>query len=146
MISEDQKRILSELRKNSRASLKELAQKINLPSSTVHDRVKRYQGKIIRKHTSLLNFQEMGYRTHLFLAMKTKRVSRDELENFLRDSGNVNSIYQVNDQFDYLVEAIFKDAKEAHDFLEQLRERFVIETLYVHNVISNPKKEEFLIE
>ena len=146
MISEQEKQIIQGLRKNSRTSLKELAQKINLPSSTVHDKVRRYEGKIIQKHTSLLNFRELGYQTHLFLALKTKRGERNELESYLKNSTNINTLYQVNDQFDFLVEAIFKDPKEAQDFLDELKERFIIETTYVHNVISNIKKEEFLIE
>lgn len=146
MILESDKKIINELRKNSRSSLKEVAQKLNLPSSTVHDKVNRYFGKVIHKHTSLLNFQEMGYQTHLFLAFKTKRVNRNELEKHLRQSRNTNTLYQVNDQFDYLVEAVFKNQKEAQDFIDEVKERFVIESFYVHNVISNLKKEEFLIE
>ncbi len=144
MIPEKEKQIIAALRKNARYSLKELAQKLDMPTSTVHDKVKRYEKTIIQKHTSLLNFQELGFNTHLFLAIKTKRGQRNELENYLKNSCHTNTLYQVNDQFDFLVETIFKNPKEAQDFLDELKENFIIEKFYVHNIICNLKKEEFL--
>lgn len=146
MIHEIDKQIIQELRKNARTSLKEVAGRLNLPTSTVHDKVRRFQGTVIQKHSSLLNFRELGYQTHLFLALKTKRDQRTALEDFLKNSKNVNTLYRVNDQFDFLVEAIFKDPKEAQDFLDELKEHFIIENKYIHNVITNLRKEEFLVE
>lgn len=144
-VFEKEKQIIGALRKNARTSLKELAQQINLPTSTIHDKVRRFQGTIIQRHSSLLNFRELGYQTHLFLALKTKRDQRNALEDFLKNSPFINTLYQVNDQFDFLVEAIFKDPKEAQDFLDLLKENFLIENKYVHNVINNLRREEFLI-
>lgn len=144
MVLEKDLQIIRELRKNARTSLKELALKLQLPPSTVHDKVNRYHGKIIKKHTSLLNFQELGYQTHLFLALKTKKEFRGKLELFLKYSQEVNSFYQVNENYDYLVEAVFTNQKKAYDFIEEIKERFLLEKIQIHNIISNPKKEEFL--
>ncbi|MBW3013294.1 Lrp/AsnC family transcriptional regulator [Candidatus Woesearchaeota archaeon] len=144
MISEKDSQIIRELRKNSRASLKEIAERLGLPSSTVHDKVRRFEGNIIEKHTTLLNFKELGYFSHFFLSLKTKREKRNELKEFLKSSRYSNTVYQVNDKFDFLVEVVFYNLKEAQDFFDQLKECFPIEDLYVHSIIDNVKKEEFL--
>jgi len=145
MIQEMDRQIIQELRKNARASLKGVASRLNLPTSTVHDKVRRFQSGIIQKHSSLLNFRELGYQTHLFLALKTQRSQRNALEDFLKSSPFINTLYQVNDQFDFLVEAVFKDPKEAQDFLDELKENFCIDNKYIHNVINNLRREEFLV-
>lgn len=144
MVLNIDRKIIKELRKNARTSLKEVASKLNLPTSTVHDKVRRFKKKIIKRYTSLIEYQELGYQTHLFLALKTKKECREKLESYLKNSQEVNSFYQVNDKFDFLVEAIFIDQKKAHDFIEEIKEYFKLENFHIHNVINNPKKEEFL--
>ena len=144
MLSEKDSQIIRELRKNSRASLKEIASRLELPSSTVHDRVRRFEGNIIAKHTTLINFQEMGFYSHFFFTVKTSREKREELRDYLRDNRFTNTVYQVNDKFDFLVEVVFENLKQANDFIEEVRERFPIEAIYIHSIIENIKKEEFL--
>ena len=74
-LQENEKMILNELRKNARGSLNEIAQKANTPVSTVYEKVKGYeQDRIISKHTSLLDFQNLGYLSRTFVVIKVQKL------------------------------------------------------------------------
>ena len=57
--------ILSQFRKNARENLTTTSRRIHVPISTLHDRLKKYEGKVIQRHTSILNFGEIGYNLKL---------------------------------------------------------------------------------
>ena len=69
--------ILNELRKNARVSLLEVAKKTNIPLSTVYDKVRNYEGEIIKKHTSIIDFQNLGYHARRIIALKVKKENKE---------------------------------------------------------------------
>lgn len=57
---------------------------------------------------------------------KVSRDIREEFREFLMKNENINSVFKVNNGFDFLVEAIFRDMNDMQRFNELL-ERFNIE-------------------
>jgi DNA-binding Lrp family transcriptional regulator len=143
MICKKELKIISEFRKNSRESLTRTSRKLGIPVSTIYDRLRKYDGNLITKHTAILDFKKLGFGIKVMLAFKIDKENRDNIINFLETHHRVNSIYRISNNSDFLIEVLFKDLRELNIFTEKL------ETLYAKNiqeyyVVEDIKKENFL--
>tara|TARA_Y100000310_G_scaffold329346_1_gene399007 strand:- start:851 stop:1330 length:480 start_codon:yes stop_codon:yes gene_type:complete len=136
--------ILANLRKNGRISLTKISRKTGVPISTIFDRMKHHWGRGIKKYTALLDFNEFGFTTRVHLLVSLPKDKRDEARIFLMKHQNVNSLYKINNNFDFLVEAVFKHIKNLEDFIDALETRFLTETVEVHHIIDDIKRESFM--
>jgi len=137
-------RIVSYMRKNSRETLTKMSRQLNIPVSTIYDKLKNHYGNFIRKHTTLLNFSMLGYDTRANIMIRVNRTKRAEIEEFLSKHFNVNSLYKINNGYDFLIETIFKNIKQMEDFIEYLEQKFKINKKEVHFVVEDIERESFL--
>ncbi len=135
--------LLSCLRNNSRETLTNMSKKTNIPISTIFDKLKEYEKKLISKHTSLIDFKKLGYDIKIHIMLKVNRECRQRFEKFLGNAQSVNTVYRINNKFDYFLEGIFKDICSYQKFADQLEDYGVTE-MHEHFVIDELKKEEFL--
>lgn len=136
--------IIRQLRKNARQSLTKISEETGIPITTVHDRIKLHEKRIIRKHAALVNFTEMGFQGRAHIALKTQKDQRAMLKNYLAGHKNINSLYVINYNFDFLAEVIFRDAKEVNAFVDELNQKFSITAMQIHQIIDEFQKEVFL--
>ncbi len=136
--------IVSQLRKNGRATLTSISRATGIPVSTLFDKIKENKHGIIKKHTVLLDFAVLGFSTLAHIVVKVGKHDRETVKTFLQEHPQVNSAYRINNGFDYLIEGVFKHMRDLEDFLEQLGERFSIQESYTYHIIDELKKEEFL--
>ncbi len=136
--------IISELRKNDRESLTRLSRKTRIPVSTIYDRLKFQEKSIIKKHCALIDFSKIGFPTKTTILLKVPISKRKELLEHVSKNLNVNNVFKVNNDYDVLIEAIFRDMREAERFVERLEERFSIIDKKVFYVIEELKRESFL--
>lgn len=143
MLSEKDLAIIKSLRNNARKSLVHIASKIQMPTSTVYDKVGRYEQGIIKKYATIVDFEKLGYFKRMFIIIQTKEDERNAFQEFISQNEKVNSVYKINGDFDFLVEAVFKDEKEMYDFIRHLDGRFQTRKR-LHSVIKDIKRESFL--
>ena len=139
-------KIIAHLREDSRMSLTTMSRKTNIPVSTIFDRLKANEDDLIIKHTTLINFEKLGFHTRANILIKVDRENRLNLKDYLTKHKNVNSVFRINNNFDYMFEAIFKNIKELEDFLENIDVKFNIQNKEVFYIIEDIKKESFLSE
>ena len=144
MLSKKDLVILSHLRKDSRETLTKMSKKTQIPISTLFDRMKIHENEIIKRYTTILDFTQLGYNARVKIAIKVKRDDRKKLENHLLNHHNVNSLYQINNGYDFMMEGIFKNIKEVEDFMERLEIDFRLKTSQVYYIIDDIKREEFM--
>lgn len=135
--------ILSCLRRNARETLTSMSKITGIPVSTVFDMVRLYEKGIIRKYLCLVDFGRLGFSTRATILLKVVKEDRDALREYLARSSHVNSTYRINRGYDFLVEAVFRDMKEAETFLQAL-DGFQIDEKLVHYVIEDLKREQFM--
>jgi len=144
MIKEKELMLLSHFRNNSRISLTSLSKMTHIPVSTIFDKLKYYEkNELIKKHTSILDFRKLGYELKIQILITAKRDNREELQKFLIAYQRINTIYRINNGYDFLIEAYFKNMQELDEFMQKLdlyepiekKEFFVMEDI---------KREEFL--
>ena len=121
-----------------------MSNKINIPISTIYDKLKLYEGGLIKKHTALIDFSKLGFNTRANIVLKVDREKRELLKEFLVKNNNVNSLYKINNGFDFMIEGVFKNLKELEDFFEALEIKFKVKTKQVYYIIDDIKRESFL--
>ncbi len=136
--------VVSYLRQNARETLTRLSKKTHIPVSTIYDKIKTNENNLIIKYTSLLDFSKIGFNTRANLMLKVKREKRDELKDYLMKHHNINSLFKVNNGFDFMVDVIFKHIKDMEDFIEILEQRFSIVDKQVHYIVDDIKRESFM--
>lgn len=145
MISEKDKQILRYLRKNARTKITDIAKETGIPASTIYDRVRINDKKIVKKHTTLVDFTKLGFNAKAQIALKVSRKDTYKLYDFLKEHTNVNSLYRVNFGFDFLIEVIFQNMNNVEDFIHEIESKFDIEEKHIFNVIDEIKREAFMI-
>ncbi|MDD5178386.1 MAG: Lrp/AsnC family transcriptional regulator [Candidatus Nanoarchaeia archaeon] len=144
MIKKKELLILSRLRQNSRESLTRMSRATRIPVSTIFDRLQACQKSVITKHTTLLNFSKLGFNAIVNIMIKIPREKRDELKQYLETHRNINSIYKINNGFDFMVEGIFKSIQQVDEFMDNLESRYPIETTQIYYIVEDIKRESFL--
>lgn len=143
MIRKKELMLLACLRNNARETLTNISKKTNIPISTIFDKLKEYEKTFIKKHTSILDFKKLGYDIRINMLLKVDRSKRYALEEFLMSEASVNNVFRINNIYDYLVDAIFKDIKEFQEFADKL-EAYNITEITEHFVVDELKRENFL--
>ncbi len=144
MINEKDMLILAHLRRNSRLKLTDMSKKTGIPISTIYDRMSSLKPYFLRKHTAIINFEQLGFMTRVKIAMKINRDQRKALENFLVKHENINNVFKINNGYDYMIEAIFRNVRELDDFTDDIETRFTFETKTTYFVIEDILRESFL--
>jgi len=146
MLSKKELLLMTYLRQNARETLTRLSRKTSVPISTIYDKLKQYENGIIKKHTSLLDFNRLGYTTRATIMLKVDKEIKNEIREFLVNNRNINSIFKINNGFDFLLESIFKEIKDLEDFVEKLEDKFKIKNKQVYYIIEDIKREGFMTD
>lgn len=146
MINKKDLKILSHLRKNGRESLTNMSKKTNIPVSTIYDRLKVHETSLISKFTSLINFSELGFQTRAYVIIKTNKESREKLQEHLKKHPNVNSVFKINNDYDFLIEAIFKGIRELQEFMDNIETNYGITDSKILYIVDDIKRENFLTD
>ena len=113
--------IIAYMRKNSRTTLTRMAKRTRTPISTVYEKLKLLKKDIIKKNTAIVDFAKIGYYARAKFVVKAKITRKKELLNYLKNHRSVNSLYTINNGYDFLFEGIFRNMKELEDFVEKLK-------------------------
>lgn len=142
MISEKDIKIVSYLRKNSRATLTDISKKTNVPVSTVYDRIKSTNKNIIKKYTSIVDFPKLGYNIRAQILLKAKETQK--FHNLIKQNYNINSVYRLNSEYNYLFDVIFKTMSGMEKFNRSL-DSLDVEKVQIHFVSEQVFSENFNI-
>ena len=119
-------KIISYLRQDARMSLTKMSKQTQIPVSTLFDRLRANEEDLIIKHTSLLDFSKLGFNTRANITFKVDRDHKESLKEFLAKHQSINSVYRINNGFDFMVEGIFKDLRELEGFIDDTEHKFKI--------------------
>lgn len=113
--------ILRTLQDNARLTIKELAQRVNLSSTPVFERLKRLESHgYIQKYIAVLNAEKLNQGFVVFCNVKMRRVNREIAANFTRiisEIPEVTECYNISGSFDYLLKIHAPDMKYYQEFI-----------------------------
>ncbi len=136
--------ILSHLRSNARMGLTQMSRSSRVPVSTIHDRIKQFGQSYVHRSTALLNFAALGFGTRVSLLLRVHSKDKDALREHLARSPSVNSLFKINNGFDYFADCVFRSMRDLEDFVDGIERQYDIKAKQVHFIIDDIKRESFL--
>ncbi|MBI5392766.1 Lrp/AsnC family transcriptional regulator [Candidatus Woesearchaeota archaeon] len=146
MTTEEDIKIISNLRRNARASLVKISESTSIPQSTIYDKLKTYERDVIKKHTCLVDFKKLGFNVEVRIAVKAKKESKAELLEYINNHKNVNSAFHINSGYDFFLECIFQNYSEMFQFISKIEQEYGAEKTELYHILHDIKREEFLTE
>lgn len=145
ILDETDKKILRLLQEDAHLTLKDIAGKINLSLTPVHDRMKRMQKEgVIEKYVSILNKKKLGKNLIVYCQVTLIKQTFDKSEAFNQTIMNMPEVLECNfvsGNFDYILKVILPDMESYHHFhqkkLSVLPEVSLINSFFVISEIKS---------
>lgn len=119
-LDEKDHRIIAELRQDSRQSIRDIAKRLKLRPSTVHERIRKLkQDKIIEKFTLKLNNNAVGENFIVFMLVSGKPTKY--VGSTLLGNNNIKEAFGITGEYDLLFKLKFGDVVEFNDFVINFR-------------------------
>ena len=138
------KKILKHLRTNARNSITNISRATNIPTSTVFLKIKEHENNFIKKHTCLLDYSKLGFNHWQQIVIKLAEYYNGDFEKYLLDHKNVNSVYEINGGYDYMIETVHENVKEYTHFIRELEQKFKLADKFEIRLINDLKRESFM--
>jgi Lrp/AsnC family leucine-responsive transcriptional regulator len=133
------------LRRDARIKLTELSRATRIPVSTLFDRLRFLESAgIIRKHAALIRFEDFGFSARALVLLSAKKSSRERLLEVLSKSREANSLFRVNNGWQFLAEVVCPGIREVEEFLQGLEGKAEVSGKRVFYVVEELKREAFL--
>jgi Lrp/AsnC family transcriptional regulator, leucine-responsive regulatory protein len=122
MLDSTDMRIIDELSKNSRITMKELGDKVHLTGQAASARVAKLEDKgIIEGYTIKVNQVNMGFSVHAIIHIFTKSMNHQPYLLFLKKQEQfVINNYKISGESCYLLECKFPSNEILDEFLTSL--------------------------
>ena len=144
MLKKKDATVLGYFRNDARTTLTSMSRKTRIPVSTIFDKLKRFESRdIITKHTTIVNFKEIGYDVRVSLLLRCEDGMKDEVRDRLEKNDKINTLVRINNGYDYLCEAIFRDMDSYDTFMTELRTAPIAD-YETYFMMEDVKKEAFL--
>lgn len=115
--------LLSELQRDSRQTVQQLADAAGLSSTPAWKRIKEMEaGGVIRGYTALVDREKVGLALCVLAEINLTRHSEDDVRRFEREAQacpQIVSCYATTGQADYVIEVLVPDIKAYESFLHE---------------------------
>ncbi|WP_158738009.1 Lrp/AsnC family transcriptional regulator [Alteribacillus sp. YIM 98480] len=124
MLDNTDVRILEELSKNSRITMKELGEKVHLTGQAASDRVAKLEDDgVIEGYTIKVNQVKLGWMMHVFITIMIKSTYHQPYLSFIKTQEQyIIHNYKISGDGCYLLECKFPPHEILNTFLEDLNE------------------------
>lgn len=121
-IDEIDEQIVKCLRQNSRMTMKELGEKINLSGQAAKNRVEKLEDRgILQKYTINIDCPVFGYKIHALIRMQLTRSDLGKIKEFLKKTRQrLLQCYQITGDHCYIFDMVFLEMEDLQSFLEQI--------------------------
>jgi len=116
------KRILELLQENSQFTMKEIASRINLSVTPVHDRIRKLEREgFIDKYVCLLNRRKLGKALVVYCNVTLDKQKRESFEDFNQAIVRMPEVLEcsvVSGNFDYMLKVVVEDGEAYNQFYQ----------------------------
>ncbi|WP_417800472.1 Lrp/AsnC family transcriptional regulator [Tenacibaculum sp.] len=142
------KKLLEELQKDCKQSIKQLANKVNLSITPTHERIKKMElNGIIDKYVALLNLETIDKSLIVYCQVtlvKHQETAFKEFEEYMFKIDEIVEVSYIAGVYDFLLKVVLKDMNEYQDFvlkkLSQLEVISNIQSSFVMKQVKNTTK------
>lgn len=113
--------LLEELQKDGKQSIKQLAEKVQLSITPVHERIKKLESSnVIEKYVAVVNASAFGKNLVAYCQVKLVRHQKElfeEFERYIVGFEEVEIAVHTAGAYDFLLKARFSDVQDYQNFI-----------------------------
>ncbi len=136
--------ILALLQENAKITVREIAARVHLSSSPVHERIKRMEeAGIIRQYVTLVDHTRVGRGLLVICYVSLKEHSKQAGGNFIqavRAMNEVTECYSISGEFDFMLKVAVANMDTYYDFhvhrLSQVQNVGHVQSVFVMGVVK----------
>jgi len=129
--------LVDELQKNSKQSIKELSEKVNLSITPTHERLKKIEASgLIKKYVAIINPEKIGKQliVHCQITLiKHQDIYIKKFQEYIKSLDEVLEVSFLAGNYDFFLKIIVRDINEYQDFIMQK----ISKLEYISNVQSS---------
>ena len=112
--------ILRELQDNARITVKELAEKVHLSTTPVHERVRRLERSgVIKQYVTLLDASKLGKGLMVICYVSLKQHNKNAGSTFIKAIMELDEVLEcltISGQFDFMLKVVAANMDSYYDF------------------------------
>ncbi len=140
--------ILRLLQENARITVKEIADKIHLSTTPVHERIKRMEESgVIKQYATLVDYTKVKKGLMVICYVSLKQHSKDAGDKFIKTIQELNEViecYNISGEFDFMLKVVSEDMNGYYDFhvnkLSQIENMGHVQSVFVMGIIKQTHK------
>lgn len=130
MHKDAKEKIISLLEQDSSLTNREIGEKLSLPTTTVHNIVRRLEKSgIIKRYSIVVDRAKMGLPVAAIVSINAnfapqstgKGTTQEELFLKIRKLAKVDCLYSITGEADIIVKVSLKDTKDLNEFITKIR-------------------------
>ncbi len=120
MIDELDKEILDALNKNARTSFRQVAKKLRISPTTIHNKVKKLENSgVLKGYIPLIDTESVGYNLTAIIGLRVNQEKDIEVQKAISKLPQVGAVYEVTGDWDLILICYFKGRKDLTYFVKK---------------------------
>ena len=136
--------ILRLLQTNAKMTVKEIAEKIHLSTTPVHERIKRMENAgVIKQYATLLDHTKVKKGLMVICYVSLKQHSKTAGNKFIKAIHELNEVvecYNISGEFDFMLKVIAENMNDYYDFhvnkLSPIENMGHVQSVFVMGIIK----------
>ncbi|MEO6133913.1 MAG: Lrp/AsnC family transcriptional regulator [Ginsengibacter sp.] len=136
--------ILKLLEVNARITVKEIAEKIHLSTTPVHERIKRLEeSKIIKQYATLVDHAKVNKALTVICYISLKQHGKNAGAKFIKTICDLNEViecFSISGEFDFMLKVVCEDMNRYYDFhvnqLSEIENVGHVQSVFVMGIIK----------
>jgi DNA-binding Lrp family transcriptional regulator len=143
MIDRTDLHIIEELKKDGRASFSDIADKLDIATSTVTARFQKLEEKgIITGFKPIIDYEELGFKLTSMIGIKARSEKTKEVAQEIKSNDKVISFFEVTGETDMILITRFLDREDMNSFIKSLQKIEGIKSTETNVILTEPKLED----
>jgi DNA-binding Lrp family transcriptional regulator len=140
--------ILKYLQQNARMTVREIAEKVHLSTTPVHERIRRMEESgVITQYVTLVNAAKIGKGLMVICYVSLKQHSKNAGAKFIRSIMEMNEVLEcltISGEFDFMLKVITENMDAYYDFhvnrLSEIENVGNVQSVFVMGVIKQTQQ------
>lgn len=136
--------ILKLLQENARVTVKEIAEKIHLSTTPVHERIKRMEESgIIKQYATLVDYAKVNKGLMVICYVSLKQHSKNAGAKFIKTINDLTEViecFSISGEFDFMLKIVCEDMNTYYDFhvnkLSEIENVGHVQSVFVMGIIK----------
>jgi Lrp/AsnC family leucine-responsive transcriptional regulator len=140
-------KIINELSKNSKITVRKLGRKVGTSFVTATKRTRRLQKEgVIERYTTKVNYEKIGYGVHVMIDLRISKGKLFELEKKVAKYPNIYAVYDTTGEFDATVIGRFRSTRSMDNFLKRVQTFDFVERSNTKLILNTIKEDHVTVK